>query len=205
MIAWWNSLSTVMQILWGITLSATLIFVIQTIMTFMGLGGDGGIDTDFDASGNIDLGGGDGSFDADPSMNLLTFRNFINFCLGFGWTAVLIHDDVKSKFLVLLIAVIVGVALVAAVMWMFKWLSSMQQNGAIDVHTAAVGCEGKVYLTIPGERKGEGKIQITINNSIREYDALTEGDTILTGTPIKVTGVINDHTLLVEEVNPTII
>ncbi len=205
MIEWWNSLSTVMQILWGITLSATLIFVIQTIMTFMGLGGDGGIDTDFDAAGNVDLGGGDGSFDADPSMSLLTFRNFINFCLGFGWTAVLLHDDVKSNLLVMVIAIIVGVALVAAVMWMFKWLSSMQQSGNIDVHTAAVGCEGKAYLTIPGERKGEGKIQITINNAIREYDALTEGDSIPTGTPIKVIGVINDHTLLVEEVNPTII
>ncbi len=205
MIEWWNSLSTVMQILWGITLSATLIFVIQTVMTFMGLGGDGGIDTDFDAAGNVDLGGGDGSFDADPSMSLLTFRNFINFCLGFGWTAVLLHDDVKSNFLVMVIAIIVGVALVAAVMWMFKWLSSMQQSGNIDVHTAAVGCEGKAYLTIPGERKGEGKIQITINNAIREYDALTEGDSIPTGTPIKVIGVINDHTLLVEEVNPTII
>lgn len=205
MIEWWNSLSTVMQILWGITLSATLIFVIQTVMTFLGLGGDGGIDTDFDAAGNVDLGGGDGSFDADPSMNLLTFRNFINFCLGFGWTAVLLHDDVKSNFLVMVIAIIVGVALVAAVMWMFKWLSSMQQSGNIDVHTAAVGCEGKAYLTIPGERKGEGKIQITINNAIREYDALTEGDSIPTGTPIKVIGVINDHTLLVEEVNPTII
>ena len=205
MIEFWNSLSTVMQILWGITLSATLIFVIQTIMTFMGLGGDGGIDTDFDAAGNVDLGGGDGSFDADPSMSLLTFRNFINFCLGFGWTAVLLHDDVKSNFLVMVIAIIVGVALVAAVMWMFKWLSSMQQSGNIDVHTAAVGCEGKAYLTIPGERKGEGKIQITINNAIREYDALTEGDSIPTGTPIKVIGVINDHTLLVEEVNPTII
>ncbi len=205
MIEWWNSLSTVMQILWGITLSATLIFVIQTVMTFLGLGGDGGIDTDFDAAGNVDLGGGDGSFDADPSMSLLTFRNFINFCLGFGWTAVLLHDDVKSNFLVMVIAIIVGVALVAAVMWMFKWLSSMQQSGNIDVHTAAVGCEGKAYLTIPGERKGEGKIQITINNAIREYDALTEGDSIPTGTPIKVIGVINDHTLLVEEVNPTII
>lgn len=205
MIEWWNSLSTVMQILWGITLSATLIFVIQTIMTFMGLGGDGGIDTDFDAAGNVDLGGGDGSFDADPSMSLLTFRNFINFCLGFGWTAVLLHDDVKSNFIVMVIAIIVGVALVAAVMWMFKWLSSMQQSGNIDVHTAAVGCEGKAYLTIPGERKGEGKIQITINNAIREYDALTEGDSIPTGAPIKVIGVINDHTLLVEEVNPTII
>ncbi len=205
MIAWWNSLSTVMQVLWAITLSASLIFVIQTILTFLGLGGDGGVDTDFDAAGNIELGGADGSFDADPSMNLLTFRNFVNFCLGFGWTAVLMHDKIGSDFLVMLLAVVVGIALVAAVMWMFKWLSGMQQSGNIDVHTAAVGCEGKVYLTIPGERKGEGKIQITINNAVREYDALCEGDSIPTGTPIKVIGVVNDHTLLVEELNPTII
>ena len=205
MIEWWNSLSTVMQVLWAITLSATLIFVIQTIMTFLGFGGDGGIDTDFDASGDVDFGGGDGSFDADPSMSLLTFRNFVNFCLGFGWTAVLMHDKIKSDVLLLLFAVIVGVGLVALVMWMFKWLSGMQQSGNIDVHTAAVGCEGKVYLTIPGERKGEGKVQITINSAVREYDALCEGDTIPTGTPIKVIGVINDHTLLVEELNPTII
>lgn len=205
MIAWWNSLSTVMQVLWAITLSASLIFVIQTVLTFLGIGGDGGVDTDMDMGGDVDLGGGDGTFDVDPSMNLLTFRNFVNFCLGFGWTAVLMHDKVKSDFLLMLFAVIVGVALVAAVMWLFKWLSGMQQSGNIDVHTAAIGCEGKVYLTIPGERKGEGKVQITINNAVREYDALCEGDTISTGAPIKVVGVINDHTLLVEEITPTII
>lgn len=205
MIAWWNSLSTVMQVLWAITLSASLIFVIQTVLTFLGVGGEGGVDTDMDMGGDVDLGGGDGTFDADPSMNLLTFRNFVNFCLGFGWTAVLMRDKVNSDFLLMFLAVIVGVALVAAVMWLFKWLSGMQQSGNIDVHTAAIGCEGKVYLTIPGERKGEGKIQITINNSVREYDALCEGDSIHTGTPIKVVGVVNDHTLLVEEVTPTII
>lgn len=205
MIAWWNSLSTVMQVLWAITLSASLIFVIQTVLTFLGVGGEGGVDTDMDMGGDVDLGGGDGTFDADPSMNLLTFRNFVNFCLGFGWTAVLMRDKVNSDFLLMFLAVIVGVALVAAVMWLFKWLSGMQQSGNIDVHTAAIGCEGKVYLTIPGERKGEGKIQITINNSVREYDALCEGDSIQTGTPIKVVGVVNDHTLLVEEVTPTII
>ena len=204
MIAWWNSLSTVMQVLWAITLSASLIFVIQTVLTFLGIGGDGGVDS-VDMGGDVDLGGGDGTFDVDPSMNLLTFRNFVNFCLGFGWTAVLMHDKIKSDFLLMLFAVIVGVALVAAVMWLFKWLSGMQQSGNIDVHTAAVGCEGKVYLAIPGGRSGEGKVQITINNSVREYDALCEGDPIPTGTPIKVVGVINDHTLLVEEIAPTII
>ena len=188
MITWWNSLSSMMQVLWAITLSATLIFIIQTILTFLGVGGEGGIDAD--VSGDVDLGGADGSFDADPSMNLLTFRNFVNFCLGFGWTAVLMRDKIGSDFLLVLLAIIVGVALVAAVMWLFKWLS---------------GCEGKVYLAIPGERKGEGKVQITINNSVREYDALCEGDTIPTGAPIKVVGVINEHTLLVEEITPTII
>ena len=196
MITWWTSLSTAMQVLWAITLSASLIFVIQTVLTFLGLG-------DHDA--DFDLDTSDGSFDTDPSMNLLTFRNLVNFCLGFGWTAVLMHEKIQSNALLIIVSVIVGVLLVTAVMWIFKWLSGMQQTGNIDVHKSAVGCEGKVYLTIPGERKGEGKVQITINNAVREYDAVTDGETIKTGTAIKVTDVINDYTLLVEELTPTII
>lgn len=196
MIIWWTSLSTAMQVLWAITLSASLIFVIQTVMTFLGLG-------DHDA--DFDLDTSDGSFDADPSMNLLTFRNLVNFCLGFGWTAVLMHEKIQSNALLIIVSVIVGILLVTVVMWIFKWLSGMQQTGNIDVHKSAVGCEGKVYLTIPGERKGEGKVQITINNAVREYDAVTDGETIPTGKAIKVTEVINDYTLLVEELTPTII
>ena len=196
MITWWTSLSTAMQVRWAITLSASLIFVIQTVMTFLGLG-------DHDA--DFDLDTSDGSFDADPSMNLLTFRNLVNFCLGFGWTAVLMHEKIQSNALLIIVSVIVGILLVTVVMWIFKWLSGMQQTGNIDVHKSAVGCEGKVYLTIPGERKGEGKVQITINNAVREYDAVTDGETIPTGKAIKVTEVINDYTLLVEELTPTII
>ena len=196
MITWWTSLSTAMQVLWAITLSASLIFVIQTVMTFLGLG-------DHDA--DFDLDTSDGSFDADPSMNLLTFRNLVNFCMGFGWTAVLMHEKIQSNALLIIVSVIVGILLVTVVMWIFKWLSGMQQTGNIDVHKSAVGCEGKVYLTIPGERKGEGKVQITINNVVREYDAVTDGETIPTGKAIKVTEVINDYTLLVEELTPTII
>lgn len=196
MITWWTSLSTAMQVLWAVTLSASLIFVIQTVMTFLGLG-DHDADFDMDTS--------DGSFDADPSMNLLTFRNLVNFCMGFGWTAVLMHEKIQSNALLIIVSVIVGILLVTVVMWIFKWLSEMQQTGNIDVHKSAVGCEGKVYLTIPGERKGEGKVQITINNAVREYDAVTDGETIPTGKAIKVTEVINDYTLLVEELTPTII
>ena len=200
MITWWNSLSSMMQVLWAITLSATLISIIQTILTFLGVGGEGGIDAD--VSGDVDLGGADGSFDADPSMNLLTFRNFVNFILGFGWSAILLQDSVPSVPLRIILSVIIGIALVAAVMYLFKWLAGMQQSGNINLQKSAAGCEGKVYLTIPEGRSGTGKVQITINGAVREYDALTESETPLkTGTSIRVVDALDANTLLVEETN----
>ena len=91
-------------------------------------------------------------------------------------------------------------------MYMFKWLSKMQQSGNINIFQSAAGCNGKVYLTIPAERKGTGKVQISINESIREYDALTDSETELkTGTAIKVVEVIDSSTLLVEEIDSLII
>ena len=199
---WWVSLSLAMKILWGVTLTASLIFIIQSILTFIGAdGGDGGIDADF--------GEGFDSEAADAAVeggtNLYTFRNLVNFCLGFGWSAILLQDKIRSTALLIIVSAAIGVALVTAVMYLFKWLSSMQQTGTINVYKSAVGCQGKVYLTIPGERKGEGKVQITINGSVREYAALTDSDTLKTGTPIKVVEVINASTLLVEELNSLII
>jgi membrane protein implicated in regulation of membrane protease activity len=156
------------------------------------------MDTDFDIA--------DGGFEGDPSMNLYTFRNLVNFLLGMSWTAILLNEQMKSKALLMLIAFAVGAAIVFAVMMMFKGLSKMQQSGNINVFESAVGCSGKVYLTVPGERKGQGKVQININNSVREYDALTDSeDDLKTGTSIKVTEVLDASTLLVEEINSLII
>lgn len=198
---WWDSLDLLMKVLWGITLSASLIFVIQSIMTFVGLGGgDGGFDGDFSTDFN-DL----STLDADPGMNLYTFRNLVNFLLGFGWTAILLRDRIASLAWLMVLSVLVGLALVAVVMYLFKWLNGMQQSGNIDVFRSAVGCQGRVYLTIPAERQGEGQVQITISGSVREYNAVTDGDEIKTGTPIKVVEALNSNTLVVEELNSLIV
>lgn len=204
MIEWWTTLSTAMKILWGITLSASLIFVIQTILTF--IGADGSMDTDFDASGmDVDIPDASDVADAGSGMSLLTFRNFINFLIGFGWSAILLRESVNSTSLLLIISVLVGIGLVAIVMMIFKWLTGMQQSGNINLDKCAAGCQGKVYLTIPAERNGQGKVQITINNAVREYDAVTDGDALKTGKDIRVLEVINGTTLLVEEINSLII
>ena len=215
MIEWWNSLEPAMKVLWAVTLSASLVFVIQTVMTFLGAAGDSDFDINSDidtdapgdlADGSVDV-GTDVSEAAHPStgMNLLTFRNFVNFLIGFGWTAILLKDSVPATGLRMLIAIVVGVILVVLVMLLFKWLTDMQESGNINVYKSAINCEGTVYLTIPGERGGEGKIQITINNAVREYAAVTDGPTLRTGTRIRVMEVVSANTMLVEEINSVII
>ncbi len=200
--SWWVSLSLAMKILWGVTLAASLIFIIQSILTFIGAdAGDGGIDTDFDTG--FDSEAADAA--VEGGTNLYTFRNFVNFCLGFGWSAILLQSKISSVPLLIIISAVIGVALVAVVMYLFKWLSSMQQSGNINVYKAAVGCNGTVYLTVPGERAGEGKVQISINNSVREYNAITDGDTLKTGTPIRIVEVIGADTLLVEPLESLIV
>ena len=197
MTEWWTSLDLFMKILWSIAIATSLIFIIETILTFIGI--DHEIDADFDTSM-------DGGFESEPSMNLYTFRNLVNFLLGMSWTAILLKEKIVSTALLMVIAVAVGVMLVAAVMYMFKWLSKMQQSGNIEVYKCAVGCIGKVYLTIPAQRKGAGKVQITINEAVREYDALTDSENELkTGASIKVIEVLDSSTLLVEEMNSLII
>ncbi len=188
MTTWWLSLPVPMRILWGITIASTLIFVIQSILTFIGADADTDFDADLPADGDA---GGDG-------MNLYTFRNLIHFLLGFGWTSVLMYGSVTSKILLFLLAAVVGVLFVLLTMLLFKWLGSMQQSGTIQLQKSATGCRGKVYLTVPAARSGVGKVQISINNAVREYDAMTdEVSPLATGTPICVDAVLDDSTLLV--------
>lgn len=194
---WWAGLSLMMKILWTVTLVASVLFVIQSILTFIGADADADFDTDIDTG----MDGGDLS-NIEGGSNLYTFRNFVNFCLGFGWSAILLQDSIPSTALLILVSALIGVALVAVVMYLFKWLSSMQQSGNINVQKQAAGCEGKVYLPIPAARGGAGKVQITIAGSVREYDALTESEEALkTGTPIRVVDALDANTVLVEEIN----
>ena len=176
---WWSSLGLFMQSVWCITLFAT----------FIGMDTDGGMDVDVSADTATD--GDSGPF------QLFTFRNFINFLLGFGWSIISFEKAIENQFVLILVSAVIGVLLVMAVMAIFRFMSRMEQSGTINMANA-VGCKGNVYLKIPGEKRGEGKVQISIQGAIREFNALTAGEELETGAPIRVVEVINDNTLLVE-------
>ena len=190
---WWGSLDPFMQTLWGIAIVASAVFIIQSIMTFVGMDSETNFDGDFDGDMSAD-----GAGESTP-FQLFTFRNLINFMLGFSWTAIALSASTESTTLMLVGGVVVGVLLVCVVMYLFKWMSGMQQSGTIEPE-ALVGCKGSVYLTIPAGRTGEGKVQITVRSAIREYNAMTDGDRLPNEAPIRVVAVLNGHTVLVEKV-----
>lgn len=99
-----NSLEPLQKFFWTIACAASLVFIIQTIMTFVGLG----TDTD------VDAGPMDGSVDSmeDGSLSgVFSFRNLINFLLGYGWAGVLLHNSIESGLLLQVVAIVVGLLL----------------------------------------------------------------------------------------------
>ena len=75
----------------------------------------------------------------------------------------------------------------------------LESNGAVDINDA-LGKEAEVYLRIPASNTGTGKVQISLGGSIHEMPAITEGGEIASGKRIKVTKVLDNKTLLVEEI-----
>ena len=179
---WFSELDTWMQVFWGCALVSSVFFVLQTLMTFFGFGGDMDVSTDFDAS--VD-GVGHGDFSSDM-MQMFTLRNFVNFFLGFGWAGGCLENCIENKLVLMLAAVAVGVCFVLLFVFLYKKLVGLEHNGAIDTEKDLVGKMAEVYLRIPAG--GEGKIQISIRGAVFEFNAVAESanDEIPTGATVQI-------------------
>ena len=84
-----------------------------------------------------------------------------------------------------------------AVYWMMQGLRQLRAEGTVRIHRA-VGRHGNVYLRIPANRSGSGKIQFNLQNRTMEYLAVTAGPELPTGSKVVVVGVVNPTTLEVQ-------
>jgi membrane protein implicated in regulation of membrane protease activity len=187
---WWTSLALFDKVIWAIAVPVSVVFIVQTIVTFAGMDSGAGMEADFDGDMSADSHGG-------APFQLFTFRNFINFFLGFSWTAIALRSRITNENLLILVSALAGMLLVALVMYLFYAMNKMQQSGTMRIEDA-VNKTAEVYLTIPGHKNGMGKIHVKVQGVLRELDALTEGETIPSGAVVKVTGVIEGRVLLVE-------
>ena len=187
---WYFELAPSLQIFWGCALISSGVFAIQTILTLIGMDNtDMDVDADFDGD-TMDTGG---------YMSLFSIRSLVNFFVGFGWAGISFYNIITAK--ILLFAVAIAFGLLFGYMYIFlrRKLMCLESNGAVDINDA-LGKEAEVYLRIPASNTGTGKVQISLGGSIHEMPAITEGGEIASGKRIKVTKVLDNKTLLVEEI-----
>ena len=84
-----------------------------------------------------------------------------------------------------------------AVHWLMKTLFRMRSEGTARIEYS-VGKAGAVYLRIPGNRAGTGKITLNLQNRTMEYQAVTSGEALPTGANIVVVAVVGPDTVEVE-------
>jgi len=186
-----NSLEPLQKFFWTIACCASLVFIIQTIMTFIGLGTDADVD-----AGPMD-GSGD-SIEDGALSGVFSFRNLVNFLLGYGWAGVLLFDDLEKRWLLQLVAIAVGVLFVLAFVFMFRQVMKLSHDGSFKINEA-VGLKADVYLRIPAARSGRGKVQVSVKGSIHEIDAVTDNDAeIPTGGQVEIIEALGDDLLLVK-------
>jgi len=190
---WFSNLDTFLKVYWIIAGTASLIFIIQMIMTFVGMDSGDGFDADA---------GGDTQFEGPFQM--FSIRNLINFFLGFGWGGVCFSETFSfnssnsTKILISICAFLTGILFVAIFFFIIKQFLKLSKDNSFRIENT-VGNVADVYLVIPAEKSGKGKIQISVKGAFHEIDAITEGEKIPTGGKAKVISVIDSQTVLVNK------
>lgn len=164
------------------------VLVVQLLLGLLGV---------VDAGGEVDAGGGHsvgGVHTASEGLDLMSVRALsagVAF-VGLGGLA-----GMATPFGLLAaipLALVAGTAAMFGTAVAMRWMLGFDDDGTVSIH-GAVGATGTVYLTIPGERKGAGKVTLTLQNRIVEYQAVTSDAPLPTGAPIMVVDVVGPDTV----------
>ena len=179
------------------------VLVLQFALTLIGLGGDA---LDVDVPEDIDGFDGDIDVDADADVHngtahdtlglfkILSFRTIVAALAFFGLCGLAAQSADASSTNTMLAAVAGGAVAMVAVYWMMRGLYELQAEGTARIQRT-VGRHGSVYLCIPDNNSGSGKIQINLQNRTMEYSAVTSGPELPTGTKVVVVDVVNPNTV----------
>jgi ABC-type antimicrobial peptide transport system permease subunit len=186
---WFDMMEPLLQSFWLVALPTSLIFAIQTVMTFIGGDASDGINADFDSN----LEGNSAPF------QLFSLRNLINFLLGFSWTGISFYTLIPSKTVLIVLSVLVGAFFIFVFFMIIKQLQRLAEDNSFKISNA-INKTAEVYLSIPEKLSGRGKVMISVNGAFHELSAMTENERIQTGSVVKVVRIDTGNNLIVEPV-----
>lgn len=194
---WWAALEGVEKIFWGISIIFSVLFFIQFVLSLIGLDFQSDTDLDFDMDVETDTG-----FTTDVSFTIFSVRSFIAFFTFFGWSGVSVLSNGGSGLWAIIMGIVAGIFAMLIVGYIMYAFAKLQDDGSVYNPYEAIDEIGTVYLRIPALKQGKGKIQIKLQGSIIEVEAITnEAETIPTGTAIRVIDVLDREVMVVEPVD----
>lgn len=174
---------------WFVAIPASLVFIVQMVMTFIGADSTDGLQADFDS----DLSGGDAPF------QLFSLRNLVNFLLGFSWMGISFYSTISSKPLLLVLSILVGAFFVFLFFIIIRQVQKLAEDNSFRI-SDTLNNTAEVYLTIPGNKTGKGKIMISVKGAFHELEAMTERESIPSGSVVKIVRIENNNILIVEKI-----
>ena len=177
------------KIYWACAIAGGSVLVAQTGLNLFGLGD---ADTDVDPDVDVDeVEGGD-------DLNFLSIRALAGFLTffglvgwggsGAGWPTA-VHVPVAAaagSFVMVMVAIIM------------RFFRRMTSSGTVQPFSA-VGSSATVYLRIPARRSGKGKITVSLQGRSMQFDAMTAGEELPTGSECRILRMTTESTF---EVGP---
>lgn len=221
MLAWWEGLTQFERGLAFFAVPSTLILVLQTIFLLFGMGSHAESDVDghdfdhdaphdiahdmcdvcgevHDGGAELDLPDGDaGHTIHDPGLRIFTVRGFVAFFSVFGWLGIVLSKQGIPTGYTLVFSVVAGLLAMIAVAAIIKSALSLQCAGNMDIQNA-IGKTGRVYIPIPPARSGSGKVQLVVQEQLRELEAVTDApETLSSGREVITVAASNRNVLVV--------
>lgn len=179
------------------------LIVCQFLLTLFGLGGEhdatghgaghgmGGHDFAHDAAGHHDS-----TQDQQSSLffGLLTFKTLSAAVAFFGFTGLACRKFELDPYPTLFFSVAAGACALVLVGLLMRFLLRLNTDGTIRIGRS-IGSRGTVYLNIPGQRGGVGKVQVSVLGRTMEYKAITANEALSTGAKVIVVGIIGPDTV----------
>ena len=119
--------------------------------------------------------------------------------MGFSWTGISFYTTISNKPFLIGISLLVSVLFVYLFFIIIRQVQKLAEDNSFKI-TNTLNKTAEVYLTIPGNKNGKGKIMISVNGAFHELEAMTENEKIQSGTLVKVIRIENNNILLVETI-----
>ena len=202
---WWDSLSDLQQMSFVIAVVATILMVLLIVLMLIGIdsgeGFDGDISMEFDIDGDLE---GVDAFNSESlfsigGLKILTLRGALAFMSVGGWMTYALAGSMPN-WMAVLIGLLSGCVSAVLFAMAMRAIYRLESSGNLD-YRSAIGKTASVYIRIPKNNDGKGKVMMNHQGRLVEVDAVTKGEEdILPKQEVLITALMNETTVVVQNI-----